>query len=142
MSAPKPRKSPKPKLNLRQEKFCILYATDAEFFGNGVETYLEVYGANKKNPNWYQIACQEASRLLSTVKVIERINEIITETGFNDVHIDKQLSFLATQHADFSTKLGAIKEYNKLKQRITDKAETLLKGNLVIERRSYQDDGE
>ncbi len=108
-------------VNLNQERFCQLYATDREFFGNGVETYLEVYDINRKNPNWYQVACSAASRLLSNVKVIERINQILAETGFNDAAVDKQLSFLITQHADFQSKLGAIKEYNKLKKRIQDR---------------------
>ena len=33
-----------------------------------------------------------------------------------------------TQHADFGNKLGAIKEYNKLKQRIVDKIDHTTKG--------------
>jgi hypothetical protein len=31
------------KLNPKQEQFCQLYASDREFFGNGVESYIEVY---------------------------------------------------------------------------------------------------
>ena len=36
---------------------------------------------------------------------------------------DKQIAFLITQHADFNSKIRAIQEYNKLKQRIIDKKE-------------------
>lgn len=105
----------------QQEEFCRLYATEKEFFGNGVESYIEAYDCDKTKPNWYKSACSSASRLLSNVKISQRINAILEETGFNDTFIDKQLSFLISQHADFSSKLGAIKEYNKLKQRIVER---------------------
>lgn len=110
------------KLNPRQEKFCKLYVSE-EFFGNGVQTYIEVYEIDQSKPNWYRSACSAASRLLSEVKVCERINELLDDQGLNDQYVDKQLLFLVTQHADFGSKLGAIREYNKLKQRITEKFE-------------------
>lgn len=109
------------KLNPKQELFCKLYATETEFFGNGVQSYIEAYEPDQTKPNWYKSACSSASRMLSNVKLVTRINEILEQTGLNDTFIDKQLSFLITQHADFTNKLGAIKEYNKLKQRIVDK---------------------
>lgn len=118
-------------VNLLQEEFCQLYATDKEFFGNGVETYLEVYEIDKSKPNWYKTACSAASRLLSNVKVITRINEILEAGGLNDAFVDKQLQFLLTQHADFGNKLGAIKEYNKLKQRITEKIDHTTAGKPI-----------
>lgn len=116
------------KLNPKQEKFCQLYATEREFFGNGVESYLEVYDVDRTKPNWYKTACSLASRLLSNAKVIDRINQLLEETGLNDTFVDKQLRFLITQHSDFANKLGAIKEYNKLKQRITEKIDHTTKG--------------
>lgn len=110
-------------LNPKQELFCQLYSTDKEFFGNGVQTYIEVYEPDQKKPNWYKSACASASQILSNIKVINRISELLEEGGLNDAFIDKQLKFLITQHADFTNKLGAIREYNKLKQRITEKTE-------------------
>jgi hypothetical protein len=50
---------------------------------------------------------------LRNVKVSERINELLEQGGLNDHFVDKQLSFLIAQHADFKSKLGAIREYNK-----------------------------
>jgi hypothetical protein len=114
-------------LNERQEKFCQLYATDREFFGNGVETYLEVYDIDKSKPNWYKTACAAASRLLSSVKVIERIQSILELNGLNDAYADKQLHFLLSQFSSFDAKMSAIREYNKLKQRIVDKSEHTIK---------------
>lgn len=126
-------------LNQRQELFCQLYATDREFFGNGVETYLEVYDIDKSKPNWYKTACAAASRLLSNVKVFERINNILEETGLNDSFVDKQLKFLITQHASFDSKLGAIKEYNKLKSRIVERSEMKVDATVNVTEASYQD---
>lgn len=110
------------RLSPQQEKFCRLYASDVEFFGNGVQSYIEVYQPNQKKPNWYAAARAAAVQVLSSKYVIARINELLEETGYSEPHVDKQLSFLLTQHADLPTKLGAIKEYNKLKGRITEKA--------------------
>lgn len=109
------------KLNMRQELFCQLYATRQEFFGNGVESYAEAYDINKNNPNWFAVAAACASRLLKHAKIIERIQQIMTDTGFNDAHADRELSFLMTQHADLKVKLGAVAEYNKLKDRMKDR---------------------
>lgn len=121
----------KPLDNLQQEEFCQLYVSK-EFFGNGVETYLEVYDIDRTKPNWYKTACSAASRLLSNVKVAERINQLLDEAGLNNSHVDKQLLFLITQHADFTSKLGAIKEYNKLKARITEKVDHTLELQPVV----------
>lgn len=109
------------KLNPKQELFCQLYATEKEFFGNGVQAYIEVYEPNQSKPNWYKTACAGASQLLTNIKVCERINQLLEEGGLNDQFVDKQLAFLVTQHSDFKSKLGAIKEYNALKARVTKK---------------------
>jgi len=108
-------------LNPQQEKFCKLYATEKEFFGNGAESYTKAYELDKSKLNWYKSACSSASRLLSNVEVCIRINELLTAGGLNDQFVDKQLQFLLTQHSDFGSKLGAIREYNKLRARIIEK---------------------
>lgn len=113
--------------NLQQEKFCQYYVSQG-FFGNGVETYLEVYDIDRSKANWYKTACSAASRLLSNVKVCERINQLLDEAGLNDGFIDKQLLFLITQHDDKGAKLNAIREYNKLKQRIVDRSDVTSDG--------------
>lgn len=120
------------KLNVRQELFCQLYATRQEFFGNGVESYAEAYDIDKGNPNWFAVSAASASRLLKNVKIIARIQQIMVETGFNDAHADRELSFLMTQHADLSVKLGAVKEFNKLKNRIEDKIDITSKGERLV----------
>jgi hypothetical protein len=119
------------RLNPKQEKLCQLYASDREFFGNGVESYVEAYEPDQSKKNWYKTACSAASRLLRNVKVSERINELLEQGGLNDQAVDKQLSFLIAQHADFKSKLGAIREYNKLKSRIVERVDHTTKGENI-----------
>lgn len=112
------------KLNLQQEEFCKLFALgDKEVFGNGTLCYLQVYGAEHlikyKKPMNYMVAGAAASRLLKKVKIINRINTLLEEGGFNDQNVDKQHLFLINQYGDLKSKLGAIKEYNVLKKRIS-----------------------
>ncbi len=111
------------KLTLRQEKFCQLYALDTRFMGNGVQAYLDVYDIDTTKTGWYKTACACASILLSNSKVYTRINNLLESSGLNDQFVDKQLLFVISQQADIGNKVQAIKEYNKLKQRITDKME-------------------
>lgn len=123
----------KSKLTPKQERFCKLYASDREFFGNGVETYMEVYGDKytKSKPNWYKAAQASASRLLSNVIICKRISDYLTLDGFNDNFVDKQLLSVITQYDDKSAKVQAIREYNKLKQRIIDKTDLTSKGKEI-----------
>lgn len=111
------------KLTPQQERFCQLYASDREFFGNGVQSYAEAYGVDITKPGKYRIACAAASENLTKPYILERIEEIFEAHGLNDAFVDKQLEKLISQDADFRTKLGAIQEYNKMKGRIINKQE-------------------
>lgn len=118
-------------LNEKQELFCQVYATDKEMFGNGTQSYLEVYGLKDYTTGagiTYDAAMAASSRLLSDVKIISRINSLLETGGFNDQNVDKQHLFLINQYADKKVKLGAISEYNKLKARITNKLDITTKG--------------
>lgn len=119
------------KLNPQQELFCQLYATDREFFGNGVQTYIEVYEPDTSKPNWYKTACVSASQILSNIKVCNRINELLDAGGLNDTFVDKQLLFVISQHEDKGAKMAAIREYNKLKSRVTEKIDHTSKGKAI-----------
>ena len=115
------------RLNPRQEKFCRLYASDREFFGNGVQSYIEAYEPDRSKPNWNNAARTRASELLTKRNILKRIDELFEAGGLNDQYVDKQMEKLITQDADFKAKMAAIKEYNKLKQRITEKKELHVK---------------
>jgi len=121
------------KLNPKQEKFCQCFSTETEFFGNGVQSYIEVYDPDRSKPNWYKTARSCASQLLTNLNINARINELLESGGLNDEHVDKQLQMLITQNGDYTTKIAAIREYNKLKTRIAvEKADV----NVVIKVKS------
>lgn len=110
-------------LSPQQEMFCQLYASDKEFFGNGVQSYIEAYDVDVgkgKGQTSYEACKAYAHRLLTNPKILKRINEVFEGRGLNDAFVDKQLEKLITQDAEFRPKLGAIAEYNKLKKRTTD----------------------
>jgi len=119
------------KLNERQEKFCQLYINGKkELFGNGVQSYLEVYEIDRSKPNWYKTACAATSQLLSNIKVIDRIRELLEDGGFEDENVKKQHLFLLNQHSDYGVKMRAISDYYKLKGKYEDKSDSL--GELTI----------
>lgn len=106
-------------LNEKQELFCQYFASDREFFGNGVQSYIEAYDLDITKKGAYNVAKANAHRLLTKADITTRINEIFEASGLNDTFVDKQLEKLIIQDAEMGTKLNAIKEYNALKQRIT-----------------------
>lgn len=112
-------------LNINQEEFCRLYATIPWYFGNWSESYIMAYWLDRSKKNTSSVARAGASNLLTKPNILQRINEQLEYIWFNDTTVDKELMFLISQHADFSSKVAAIKEYNKLKQRITDKIENI-----------------
>ena len=114
----KKKKEKKDTLTKKQERFCNLYVSE-EFFGNGTEAYTKAYDVDVSNGTGS--ARSAASLLLTNIDICHRINELLDEAGLNDTFVDKQLLFMITQNADFGNKMAAVREYNKLKQRITDK---------------------
>lgn len=131
--------SSRDKLNPKQELFCQLFASDREFYGNGVESYAEAYGYDLNDQRKYRTAGVNAYNLLKNPKILTRINELLEVGVLNDAFVDKELAFLITQSADLSTKRAAINDYNKLKQRILDKSKVELSGDLNINVISYAD---
>ena len=107
-------------LTAEQKKFCETYVT-AEFFCNGVESYLEAYKLDKLKDR--QTAASNAYKLLSQTKILNYIDSLLDSAWLNDQFVDKQLLKLIQQDSEKSTKLWAIKEYNTLKQRISNKLE-------------------
>jgi hypothetical protein len=114
-------------LSPKEERFCILFASDREFFGNGVQSYIEVYNPKRKG-NWYVNARARAHELLTKQHITTRINEIFEARGLNDPFVDKQLEKVITQDANFDVKVRGIQEYNKLRGRITTKIKHKFEG--------------
>lgn len=114
----------KRKLNIKQELFCKLYVSeDRNFFGNWTSCYIEAYQIDTSKRNAHNVAAVGAYHLLRNPNITDKINSLLEEWWYNDQFVDKQTLFLITQHADFSAKMNAIREYNRIKQRVTKKIE-------------------
>lgn len=109
--------------NPRHEAFCRLYASDREFFGNGVQSYIAAYDIDITQKGAYNSAKSSAYDLLTKPYILRRIDELFEAHGLNNIFVDKQLEKLIVQDADKNAKMKAIQEYNKLKSRIKEKVE-------------------
>lgn len=118
-------------LTPRQALFCELYASDREFFGNGTQSYIEAFNIDLTRKGAYIVAKVNASKELTKANVCKYIDSIFESRGLNDNYVDKQLEFIITQHSDLRTKLGGIKEYNELKNRITKNIDLTTKGEKI-----------
>ena len=112
------------KLNAQQMLFCQYYITE-EFFCNGTKSYMKAYDTDEES------ARRLASKLLTNIDILNYIDSLLVDMGLNDQRVDKELAKLILQDAEWNIKLWAIKEYNKLKQRITDKID--MQSNVKIE---------
>ena len=110
-------------LSPERELFCKLFTEESEFFGNGVQSYITAYDIDVMKKGAYAGARASAARLLTNANILNRINELFDASGFNDANADKQLLIVMQQNADFASKVAALREFNKLKKRITEKIE-------------------
>ena len=121
-------------------------------FGNATKCYLEAYGINEeigelqekieavqtgkkkgfttavdilkgKKKTLYNSANASASRLLVNVNIRKRCRFLMDQMIGDDLDVDSELKFLILQRQDFMSKLGAIKEYNSVKERTSNKLE-------------------
>lgn len=105
------------RLNDQQKEFCQEYIY-GDAVGDGMKAYQVVYGTEDRIQ-----ASKNASDALNKKHVLDYINYLMYEAGWNAPDVDTQLMYLIKQERDFSVKLGAIKEFNKIHGRITDKLE-------------------
>lgn len=120
MFSPAIRKSKIPaqkKLNLKQDLFCKVFATDPTVMGNGTQAYMKAYGVKFEN------AKAPANKFLLKPEITAKINEYLELDGFNDQTVDTHHLFLIRQKKDMNVSMKGIQEYNKLKKRITNTLE-------------------
>src|SRR3990167_9315395 len=103
-----------------QEKFCQLFARDLKLAGRPFECFMKVYKNDLEPHQTPDFVKKQVKELLTQDNIIQRVNQLLEEDGFNDQNVDKQHLFLINQHADFSTKMKGIEHYNKLKKRTND----------------------
>ena len=128
----KPQKSA---LTLKQQRFCKLYVSDTEFFGNGVQSYAEAYSIDLTKKG-YNVAQVQAYNQLRNPKILAYLNKLLDDMGLNNIHVDKQLAFLITQNAELGVKMSAIREFNKLRSRIEDKVKVQGEVTVIIKDRA------
>lgn len=111
-------------LRLKQENFCQLYVNGTkELFGNGTQCYIEAYEPDQTKPNWYKTARSSANQILTSINVINRINELLNEEGsggYNDANVTRQHLFNINQFADLGVKQRSIDSYFKVKGKFND----------------------
>ena len=113
-------------LTAKQERFCQLFANpDSGYFGNGTQSYLEAFKEKGKSIT-YKTARVEAHKQLTKPNVTKRIRELMDIYISSEI-VDKELAGVILQWADLSSKVAAIREYNKVKGRVTDKLEGEIK---------------
>lgn len=143
------------KLTLRQDIFCQLYVKNKELFGNGTMCYAQAYNfrleelsteavyeeeydddkdqiRTKKIDNSpydkARLTCQvNSSRMLSNAIINQRINDLLITLMDNDA-VDAELAWIMNQRQELAPKVQAIREFNKLKKRVTEKRELEIKG--------------
>lgn len=132
------------KLTPKQELFCRFYTQNDFMFGNATASYAEAYGfkldslskvASSKIENEdgtemiiedspydkvYNTCCVNGSRLLRNANIDARIVTLLNEL-MTDEMVDAEIVKVMKQKDDYGAKLSAIREYNKLKQRVIDK---------------------
>ena len=119
-------------LNEKQKLFCK-YFVSKEFYANGVESYAAAYGLDLSNPKNYNTAKVNASKLLTNTNIASYITDQLDAAGLNNNFVDKQLLFVIAQHSDLHAKMKAIEQYNKLRQRITERLETKNDNKITVE---------
>lgn len=114
------------RLNPKQELFCQLYAKSRESFGNGALSYANAYGIDIANKPSYDTARTSASTLLTNPNILLRIKTLLGD--ITDQEVDEELAFVIRQSYELPSKVAAIREWNKLKSRITEKMDHTTNG--------------
>ena len=138
-------------LDPKQELFCRYYTQNSELFGAATLSYAEAYdykldtlsrdaiptGEYRETPDGelgeeimepseydkaYNVCGVMASRLLKNDRIQGRVTALLNEL-LKDTVVDSQLAKLVVQDVDNTTKIAAIREYNKLRGRIIDKSQ-------------------
>lgn len=143
-------------LTLKQERFCRNYTQNYELYGNSTLSYAEAFGYDLESQpkddavyeqdekgkdtsvviikssyhRMYDDCSAHGSRLRKKDKIQARCRELLNEFLRDEV-IDARLAEIILK-GDDKDSIQAIKEYNKLKQRITEKTDITSGGKPII----------
>lgn len=132
-------------LTPQQDKFCRLYTQNEELFSNATLSYAEAYGygledllnvpqcdekgntipRSSERDRAYDICSASASRLLRNEKIQEKVTMYLNEL-MKDTVVDSQLAKVIMQDRKLESKISAIREYNKLRNRVKDEVNVVL----------------
>ena len=107
-------------LNPKQELFCQYYSTNVlGTRGNATQSYLKAYGERDEDEKEMteDTAAVNGHRLLRNAKIISYLTELWKLSGLTDSEVDAELAGIVRQNKDLKSKLGSIKEYNRLRER-------------------------
>ncbi len=127
-------------LNPNEKLFCQLYFGGGEFFGNGVWSYIKAYNynvpfipisfLNTKQKKQYNVARSGAYEILTKPDIVKEGERILDSFLKNDV-VDRELVKIIMQDKDKMSKNVAIKEFNRLKNRVSDKVDLTSDGKKI-----------
>jgi hypothetical protein len=136
-------------LKPQHELFCQLYVKNEELFGNGTLSYAEAYNykletlsheetrdeggeliEQSEYTKAYNVCSVQAHALLRMPKIQDRITILLNEM-LKDHIVDAQLAKVILQDEKLEPKISAIREYNKIRQRITEKVDVTSGGERV-----------
>lgn len=109
-------------LNERQKNFCHFYLFPKETCFNAARSYMAAYDLPESK---YKAARSASCRLITNVSIKTYISELLNEFD-KTVKVDEELHKVIAQNSNLIAKMDAVKEYNKLKQRIHDKVDLLV----------------
>lgn len=129
-------------INPEQELFCQYYIKNDAVFGNATLAYSLAYdfkldelsnepeydtenhpiARSSEHDKAYDTCSVNASRLLRQAKINDRVKTLLNEILTDDV-VDSELARIIKGARKDSDKIAAIKEYNALRQRITNKTD-------------------
>lgn len=124
----------------RQELFLRYYIQNSATRGNGAMSYNMAYGKGLENHekgsdkyNRIHAVCRvEASKLLTRPNVNARRIQLGTQMLRDEV-VDFELSKVVTQDEERGHKLGAIREYNRMKGRVVEKKDIRMQSAGIVQ---------
>lgn len=147
MAKVKPPKEKQTPEKIKQDAFCYFYASgkSLETFGNATKSYIMAYGFFEKiklleeelviipyrKEDERKLKRQAimkvenscaamASALLRNIKIIAQCGKLLDEL-YSETHMDRELARAATQNKDIASKVAAIREFNRVKNRVEEK---------------------
>lgn len=134
------------KLTPQRMRFCQLYTQNSDLFGNATLSYADAFGYDLESlskeaiysepdenghrekiedspyTKAYNVCSVMGTRLLRMVKIDEYTKVLLNEMMTN-ANADAELAWVMKQRRDLGPKIQALREFNKLKNRIITQVE-------------------